>query len=104
MNAHQQKKNRMTDDIVNRLREYEAITDNAYVINALVAAADEIERLRMECKTLLLHLQCASLYRGTPTANALLDHHKPTVLDYANPLHTKLDWSTINSQPNKETE
>lgn len=36
----------MTDDIVTRLREYEAITDNAYVINALVAAADEIERLR----------------------------------------------------------
>ena len=34
------------DDIVTRLREYEAITDNAYVINALVAAADEIERLR----------------------------------------------------------
>ena len=38
----------MSDDIVTRLREYEAITDNAYVINALVAAADEIERLRAE--------------------------------------------------------
>lgn len=38
----------MTDDIVTRLREYEAITDNAYVINALVAAADEIERLRAD--------------------------------------------------------
>lgn len=36
----------MADDIVTRLREYEAITDNAYVINALVASADEIERLR----------------------------------------------------------
>ena len=36
----------VSDDIVTRLREYEAITDNAYVINALVAAADEIERLR----------------------------------------------------------
>ena len=40
-----------SDDIVARLREYEAITDNAYVINALVAAADEIERLRDELKT-----------------------------------------------------
>lgn len=38
----------MVDDIVTRLREYEAITDNAYVINALVAAADEIERLRKQ--------------------------------------------------------
>ena len=38
----------VADDIVTRLREYEAITDNAYVINALVAAADEIERLRTE--------------------------------------------------------
>ena len=37
-----------SDDIVTRLREYEAITDNAYVINALVAAADEIERLRAQ--------------------------------------------------------
>ena len=36
----------MADDIVTRLREYEAITDNAYVINALVASADEIQRLR----------------------------------------------------------
>lgn len=40
----------MVTDIVTRLREYEAITDNAYVINALVAAADEIERLRAEIK------------------------------------------------------
>ena len=40
----------VTDDIVTRLREYEAITDNAYVINALVAAADEIERLRADVK------------------------------------------------------
>lgn len=42
----------MADDIVTRLREYEAITDNAYVINALVAAADEIERLRAEVRRL----------------------------------------------------
>lgn len=40
------------DDIVTRLREYEAITDNAYVINALVAAADEIERLREQLHAL----------------------------------------------------
>ena len=43
----------MSDDIVTRLREYEAITDNAYVINALVAAADEIERLRAELAELI---------------------------------------------------
>ena len=42
----------MADDIVTRLREYEAITDNAYVINALVAAADEIERLREQLRAL----------------------------------------------------
>ena len=42
----------MSDDIVTRLREYEAIADNAYVINALVAAADEIERLRAEVRRL----------------------------------------------------
>lgn len=40
----------MSDDIVTRLREYEAIADNAYVINALVAAADEIERLREQLR------------------------------------------------------
>lgn len=49
----------MADDIVTRLREYEAITDNAYVINALVAAADEIERLRTELQ--LAHSQIAIL-------------------------------------------
>ena len=42
----------MTDDIVTRLREYEAITDNAYVINVLAASADEIERLRAEIEEL----------------------------------------------------
>ena len=40
------------DDIVTRLREYEAIADNAYVINALVTSADEIERLRAEIERL----------------------------------------------------
>lgn len=47
----------MSDDIVTRLREYEAITDNAYVINALVAAADEIERWRHIAKELYTWLQ-----------------------------------------------
>ena len=40
------------DDIVTRLREYEAITENAYVMNTLVAAADEIERLRNQIRQL----------------------------------------------------
>ena len=46
MSAGWRHRSTMADDIVTRLREYEAITDNAYVINALVASADEIERLR----------------------------------------------------------
>lgn len=37
---------RVTDDIVTRLREYEAIVDHPFVMNILVESANEIERLR----------------------------------------------------------
>ena len=66
----------MTDDIVTRLREYEAITDNAYVINALVAAADEIERLR----ALLVHgLTEAYDCKGCDLCEQLKAIHKEAV-------------------------
>ena len=52
---------RIVDDILTRLREYEAIADNAYVINALVSAADEIERLR---KLVVLCPKCYEAEHG----------------------------------------
>ena len=65
------------DDIVTRLREYEAITDNAYVINALVAAADEIERWRKIAEQLYLWLQPSpeddSVYEAGIEAMAMYD-------------------------------
>ena len=38
----------VTDDIVTRLREYEAIVDHPFVMSVLVESADEIERLRAD--------------------------------------------------------
>lgn len=38
----------MLDDIVTRLREYEAIVDHPFVMSVLVESADEIKRLRAE--------------------------------------------------------
>lgn len=68
----------MTDDIVTRLREYEAITDNAYVINALVTAADEIERLRV----MLAHgLTQGFTCEGCSTCEELKAFHKKVVSD-----------------------
>ena len=66
----------MADDIVTRLREYEAITDNAYVINALVTAADEIERLRTLCDQLAwaLRIQC-EFHRAPVATTAWYSQH-----------------------------
>lgn len=66
----------MTDDIVTRLREHEAIADNAYVINALVTAADEIERLQ----AMLVHgLTQGSTCGGCSICEELKAFHKKVV-------------------------